>query len=164
MEQNMNKNQLPAGKPKSSKTLWFSMLGALLLIILVVAAPRLKRGSDIEAPALDDTELGAGAELSPAPESAAPKVLSRTEAAAKYAGQRMEFSLDCKAAPATVAVKQGATVMLDNQSNKPHTVALAGKLYAIGAYKYRTVTLATLGSFPVACDEAQNAGAFIVQE
>ncbi len=160
MEQKTNNSQNPGGK--NNKTLWFSMLGALLLIILVVAAPRLKRESGLtEAP--EDSEVADAEVVLPNQDSVAPKSLTKTDAVIKYEGRRISFGENCQAMPTTISVKAGTSIMLDNQSGTPRTIKVAGKTFAIGAYKYRTTVLDTPGALPVSCDMTENAAAIIIE-
>lgn len=162
MEQKTNNNgQNPGGK--NNKTLWFSMLGALLLIILVVAAPRLKRdGASTETP--NEGNEVADAEVTISNENAtAPKPLTKADAVIKYEGRMIGFGENCQATPSTLSIKAGTSIMLDNQSGTPRTIKVGSKTFAIGAYKYRTTVLDTAGALPVNCDMTENVSAIIVE-
>lgn len=79
---------------------------------------------------------------SPTPASVAVS-LSYNDALKKYGDNRIQFNEKCQAYPTTATYKNGASVMLDNRSNKTLAVSLDGKPYSLGAYTYQAVTLSS---------------------
>ena len=94
--------------------------------------------------------------------------LSYTQAVTLYKDRIIQFDQNCVAFPNQVAFKQGATIMLDNRSNKQRTISLDSQRYSFAPYGFKIVTLSTTATLPhtilIDCGTGQNNGSIILQK
>ncbi len=64
---------------------------------------------------------------------------------------RFQFS-KCLGTPATLAVKTGSYVMLDNRDSVAHTIVADKQTFKIAGFDYALVHTSTLGNLSVLCD------------
>lgn len=90
--------------------------------------------------------------------------LSYGEAVEKYKGRRIQFDQSCQAIPSNQSFKIGTSIMLDNRSPKPATIALDGSVYLVEAYGYQIVSLQKEGLFNGNCNAQKNVLTISVQK
>jgi hypothetical protein len=100
------------------------------------------------------------------PKPTPPKILSYGEAVNQYLDHRIQFNQICQAIPGQVVFANHITIMLDNRSDVPQKITLAGKTYTVAAYNYTLVTL-NQKSLPttlhVNCNTQMNAVEIVVE-
>ena len=65
--------------------------------------------------------------------------------------ERFQFS-QCQGSPATIAIKKGSPVMLDNRDAVSHTFVADKQTFKIAGYDYALLYPQVLGNLPVTCD------------
>ena len=89
-----------------------------------------------------------------------------TQLVAEFGNNRIQFGQNCQAQPASLALKNGTTIMLDNRSNQTHTITVNGTKYTIMGYGYQIVTVSS-PTLPKAiglgCDSSVNVGTIQLQ-
>jgi hypothetical protein len=81
------------------------------------------------------------------------------EALKRYENARFQFDQYCQTRPANSSYKNGATVMLDNRSGDPRTVAVGGVQYNLAGYGWKIITLSSKtlpGTLYIDCGGAKN--------
>jgi hypothetical protein len=73
------------------------------------------------------------------------------EAAIKAYPERFQFS-QCQGTPASISVKKGSPVMLDNRDAVAHTISADTQTFKLAGYGYDVFYPAVLGKLPVSCD------------
>ncbi|MBP9821979.1 MAG: hypothetical protein KBC81_00825 [Candidatus Pacebacteria bacterium] len=91
---------------------------------------------------------------------------SYSQLVAQYGANRIQFTNDCQAIPASMVFKSGGSLLLDNRMNKAITVTISGMAYPLGAYGYKVVTVSSPSApkiVNVACDARVNASSINLQ-
>lgn len=78
------------------------------------------------------------------------KKLSYGDAIKAYP-ERFQFA-QCQGTPATISVKKGTPVMLDNRDAVSHNFKVAAQTFKIAGYNYSVFYTSVVGSFYVTCD------------
>ncbi len=90
------------------------------------------------------------ATATPPSASIVPGKLSYGDAIKTYT-ERFQFS-QCQGTPATIAVKKGSPVMLDNRDAIAHTFKADTQTFKIAGYDYAVLYPQVLGNLVVTCD------------
>jgi hypothetical protein len=128
----------------------------ILVIVAAVATTSKKKMAQEQATTTPDTAVSADS-ATPTTAKPGPKAsptLSRKEALDFYQDKIVRITNDCSADSHTYSfnLKKGDKIMLDNDSDKSHTVLFAGVNYAISAHGYRTATLQNDGMVSSTCN------------
>lgn len=150
MEKNNNKNLLYAG------------LAIIVVIAIALIVPHMKKGPAPAADANVSATDTAGRTQTPAV-SAEASMAAWNENYQTYNGKLVVFADNCSATPSTQNQAKGATILLMNNSDTPHTVAVGKNTYSIGARHWKTTYLDTVGTINIGCDARAIASTLIVK-
>lgn len=95
-----------------------------------------------------------------------PAPLSYGEAVAMYSNHRIQFNSLCQGIPGQTVLANHVTIMLDNRSDSPQKITLAGQTYTVAAYNYVLAVLnqKTLpATLHVGCNSQMNAVEIVVE-
>lgn len=73
--------------------------------------------------------------------TAKPTTLSYEQLVNKYVNQRIQFDAACHANPASLNLRNGSDLMLDNRAPSANTVYVDDVKYALPGYGYKIITL-----------------------
>lgn len=151
--------------PKN-KNLLLSGVIIVIVLALLVATPRLQKNAEDSRDSNENREEVASVAETPstAITTRSKKTLTRAEAQIAYANKMIEVTGDCSITPYTLTQPKGTTILLDNNTAKPHTVTVGKKTYRISPYHY---TLSWLnvdsGTLSVTCDGKDEGATVVVQ-
>lgn len=81
-----------------------------------------------------------------------------------YKDKMLQFGPSCQVRLNNQVYKLGSEILLDNRTNAPVSIKLAGATYDLSAYGYKVVVLNTEGKFMVGCGANQNVATVTVQK
>lgn len=132
------------------KTFW---VVAGLAVVIVGVGAWTNNFSDIQA-------LIRGHKTNPTPTStASTNNATYNQLLQTYRNARIQFGQTCQATPVISSFRNGATIMLDNHSNRAHIVSVGGTNYTLPVYGHQIITLVSPtipGTLNVNCDESVN--------
>ena len=148
------------------------LIGAGIIVILAVTflMPRSTTEQNGAMPSVSESPAASVSPTASAKAStggsgtvAMPKTYA--DALARYEGKRFQFDMYCQSKPATMSLKNGATVMLDNRSGDPRSIKVGPTTYNLAGYGWRIVQVA-VSKFPttlmVDCGGAKNVATLTV--
>lgn len=82
-----------------------------------------------------------------------------------YKNRTIQFNSECQVpALPTRGFKRGTDILLDNRSSQPVRITLGNGTHQIAGYGYKTVSLDTVGTFRLDCNDRQNVTTIVVQQ
>lgn len=150
----------PQKKPDSaSKKSAYIIAGVVVLALVALGIYAYNhqgsgQNSDQQLTRQDDSAITAPPDASATPTTVPPagtgKKLAYGDAIKAYP-ERFQF-VQCLGAPATIAVKKGSPVMLDNRDAVVHTFKADTQTFRIAGYDYAVFYPQVLGNLAVTCD------------
>lgn len=147
-------------------------LGIVAVVIvagLVLNKTMTKKAPSTEIPPVPQEEVVAtpksqGKNTSVTPPVTPIETRSYAELILAYRNKTLQFGASCQMPISNYVYKMGTEVLLDNRTNTPIAIKLAGASYDLGAYGYKVAALSTEGTFMVSCGENKNVATVAVQK
>lgn len=147
-------------------------LGVIVVVIalgLFLQMRARNKTVEIDLTPLPESEVSAPVVSKPKAQKPAPVVVptdsrSYAELILAYKGKTLQFGDACQMPISSYVYKTGTEVLLDNRTNVPVAIKLAGMSYDLSAYGYKVVTLSTEGKFMVSCGDNQNVATVTIQK
>lgn len=94
--------------------------------------------------------------------------LTYAQALKQYGDRRLQFDNACQVRPyPNLTYKNGVSIMIDNRSKTPRTIKFGPRVYSLGSYGFKIVTLSS-NTLPekilIDCGVSQNVGTIILQK
>jgi hypothetical protein len=130
----------------------YVLLGVLIGVVVYGLAARNVSAPEPEVPA-QPTETSPAADVVIGGETEAVPSGKYPTKALPYieSGYRFQFS-NCRGTPGSLVVKVGKYFLFDNRDAKPHTIAVAGQSYSVGAYGAAVAAVWKPGTYNITCD------------
>lgn len=84
----------------------------------------------------------------------------------EFGSFRFQFDQACQAQPKQMALKNGASILLDNRANETRTITFNGNTYKLGPYGYQVVVVSGTNlpkNIGINCNSSVNVGTIVLQ-
>lgn len=150
---------------------YFWVLAGLVVVFVIYyfsGGKLTDKYSGVETMSPSPSSAVAGSVVKPATKgkTAPTSIQSYTQLVKEYEGRRIQFDERCQATPKDPTFKNGTSILLDNRSASPRTVAVGGTEHYLIAYGYKIITLSS-SNLPkellVSCGSSGNVGKILLQ-
>jgi hypothetical protein len=141
------------------KNLNFWLAATMAVVIVGVGTIAYNQGASDQEAAIASGRVKVKIVASPLASPASADTAAYNQLLQQYRNARIQFVQSCQATPTSSSFRNGASIMLDNHSNKAHTVTIASKVYNLPAYGHQIITLTSPslpGTLLVNCDGSVN--------
>jgi hypothetical protein len=160
-------------KNKKEDVIFVSVLLALLIVFVLFKVLKSKDVEElvVDAPAVESSTTEDQAQK-PAVVKKAKKTTiwperSYSEEFNKYRdGRLVQFGTNCEASPATMAIPNGSSVMLDNRSSVKQVISIRNDKYTLAPYDFEIFTIKeaqTPNTYLLSCNDRPNVATLLVE-